>query len=110
MNKTLPLLALLALGFGVISVVRSQPKVGTTVPPSPPPVSPYEHTVAAVGLIEASTENIAIGTPMPDVVSTVFVTVGQSVKAGDPLFQLDDRQRRARLAEAEATQIGRASC
>ena len=103
MNKALlPTLASLALGFGVISVVRSQPKREVTVPPSPPPESSFEHTVAAVGLIEASTENIAIGTPMADVVSTVFVTVGQTVKTGDPLFQLDDRQRRARLAEAEA--------
>lgn len=105
MNKAfLPILALLALGFGVISVVHSQPKREVTVPPSPPPESSFEHTVAAVGLIEASTENIAIGSHLSGVVDKVFVTVGDAVKAGDPLFKLDDRHLRAQLAEAEAAQ------
>src|SRR5439155_7807956 len=68
----------------------------------PPPESSFAHTVAAVGLIEASTENIAIGSHLAGVVEKVFVTVGDAVKAGDPLFQLDDRHLRAQLAEAEA--------
>jgi len=58
--------------------------------------------VAAVGLVETSTENIAIGTPLSDVVAEVLVTVGQSVKTGDPLFKLDDRQRQADLAARQA--------
>jgi HlyD family secretion protein len=99
---TIPLIALAALTFGIISVVRSQPEHEATVPASPPPVSSYAHTVAAVGLVETSTENIAIGTPLADVVTEVPVTVGQSVKAGDPLFKLDDRQRRADLAARQA--------
>src|ERR1051326_7603334 len=103
MNKLLlPALASLALVFGVVSVVRSQPKRAATVPPSPPPESSFAHTVAAVGLVEASTENIAIGTPLADVVGEVLVTVGQTVKAGDPLFRLDDRQRRADLSARQA--------
>lgn len=103
MKKLLvPTIALAALTFGIISVVRSQPRRETTLPPSPPPVSPYPHTVAAVGLVETSTENIAIGTPLSDVVSEVSVIVGQAVKAGDPLFKLDDRQRRADLGARQA--------
>jgi RND family efflux transporter MFP subunit len=98
----LPLIALAALVFGIGSVIRSQPKHETTTPPSPPPVSPYLHTVAAVGLVETSTENIAIGTPLADVVSEVLVKVNQSVKAGDPLFKLDDRHLRAELAMRQA--------
>jgi len=101
-RSILPLIALGALTFGIISVVRSQPRQESTVPPSPPAVSPYSHTVAAVGLIEASTENIAIGTPLSDVVTEVLVTVGQKVKTRDPLFRLDDRQRQADLAAREA--------
>ncbi len=100
----LPLIALAALVFGIGSVVRSQPRHEVTVPPSPPPASPFSHTVAAVGLVETSTENIAIGTPLSDVVTEVLVTVGQPVKAGDPLFKLDDRQRRADLAARQAEQ------
>src|SRR5438876_7702093 len=98
----LPLMALFALVFGIASVVRSQPKHEPTTPPSAPPVSPYSHTVAAVGLVETSTENIAIGTPRADVVSEVLVAVDQAVKAGDPLFRLDDRHLRAELAMRQA--------
>src|SRR5437867_6756187 len=98
----LPLIALAALVFGIGSVVRSQPKHEVTVPASPPPASPFLHTVAAVGLVETSTENIAIGTPRADVVSEVVVTVDQPVKTGDPLFKLDDRHLRAELAMRQA--------
>jgi multidrug efflux pump subunit AcrA (membrane-fusion protein) len=98
----LPFIALAAATFGVISIVRSQPRREATTPPSPPSISPYQHTVAAVGLVETSTENIAIGTPLSDVVREVFVTVGQAVKTGEPLFRLDDRHLRAELAMRQA--------
>src|SRR5215510_16042097 len=96
-NAFLPILAATALIFGVSSVVRTQPRHVRTVPPAPPPVSDYSKTVAAVGLVEANSENIAIGTPLAGVVSRIFVSVGQSVKEGDPLFELDTRQLRADL-------------
>lgn len=98
----LPLIALAALVFGIGSVIRSQPKREPTTPPSPPPASPYSHTVAAVGLVETSTENIAVGTPLADVVREVCVRVDQTVKAGDPLFKLDARHLRAELAVRQA--------
>jgi HlyD family secretion protein len=98
----LPIIALVVLTLGAVSIVRTQPKHAATSPPSAPPVSPYSQTVAAVGLVESSTENIAIGTPLSDVVTEVLVTVGQKIKAGDPLFKLDDRQRLADLAARRA--------
>lgn len=98
----LPLLALAALTFGIVSMVGSQPKHETTVPPSPPPVTPFAHAVAAEGLVESSSENISIGTPLSDVVTEVAAVVGQRVKAGDPLFILDTRQLRAELAAHQA--------
>lgn len=103
MKRTiLPLIAFGALSFGIISVVRSQPRHETNVPPSPPPVSPYEHVVAAEGLVEASSENLSIGTPLSEVVTEVPVVVGQKVTAGQPLFKLDERQLRADLAARRA--------
>ena len=54
--------------------------------------------VAGAGIIEASTENITIGTPVSGVVTDIFVTVGQAATAGDPLFKLDDRNLQAELA------------
>src|SRR6266478_26988 len=103
MKRTiLPLIALGALSFGIISVVRSQPRSQTSVPPSPPPVSPYAHAVAAEGLIEASSENISIGTPLSEVVTEVPVVVGQVVECGEPLFKLDVRQLQADVAARRA--------
>jgi HlyD family secretion protein len=98
----LPLIALGALSFGIISVVQSQPKNLTSVPPSPPPVSPYAHAVAAEGLVEASSENISIGTALSEVVTEVPVVVGQVVKCGEPLFKLDVRQLQADLGARQA--------
>lgn len=76
-------------------------------PPAPPPVSeparsPYERTVAATGLIEAARENVRIASPKGAVVTQVHVKVGDRVQAGDPLFQLDDREARARLTVTTA--------
>ena len=98
----LPVVAAGAALFATVSVVRTQPVRETTNPPSTPPVSSFERTVAAVGLVEASTENISVGTPLSAVVSEVTATVGASVKAGDPLFRLDTRHLRASLAVQES--------
>src|SRR3977135_1207319 len=81
-----------------------QPKWERTNPPVQPPASTFAHTVAAVGLVETSTENIAIGAHLPGVVEKVFVTVGDSVRAGAPLFKIDDRHLRAQLAQAQAAE------
>jgi len=103
MKRTiLPVIALAALTFGIISVVRSQPRREFNLPASPPPVSPYGQNVAADGLVEASSENISIGTSISEVVTEVPVVVGQKVKAGDPLFKLDDRQLQADLRTRQA--------
>lgn len=98
----LPGLALAALTFGVFSVVRTQPTRESTVPPSPPPEHAFRRGVAAVGLVESSTENISVGSPLADVVAEVSVVVGQTVKAGDPLFRLDDRAWSAELGSRQA--------
>jgi len=94
----LPIIGVVAAMWAAYSVARTQPRRHSTNPPAPPPVSEFRKTVAAVGLVEANSENIAIGTPLAGVVDRVFVSVGQSVKAGDPLFALDIRQLRADLA------------
>src|SRR5262249_4588752 len=93
----LPLVGALAAGWATYSIARTTPHRKSTVPPSPPPVSDYRETVAAVGVIEASTENIAIGSPLSAIVPKVFVSAGDAVRAGDPLFELDTRHLRAEL-------------
>jgi HlyD family secretion protein len=93
----LPALGVLAAVWATYSVARTQPHRERTTPPGAPATADYSDTVAAVGLIEASTENIWIGTPLGGVVERVFVTAGNTVRAGQPLFELDTRQLRADL-------------
>jgi HlyD family secretion protein len=105
----LPVIGILAALWAGYSVARTRPRRHSTSPPAPPPISDFRRTVAAVGLVEANSENIAIGTPLAGVVTQVFVSVGQSVKTGDPLFVLDTRQLRADLAIQRGTLATRKS-
>jgi HlyD family secretion protein len=99
MNRiTIPIFAVIALSFAVFSVVRTQPVRDPELPPLPPPATPFAESVAAVGLVEANTENLAIGTHLSGIVERVYVTVGQSVGAGAALFELDDRHLQAALS------------
>jgi HlyD family secretion protein len=50
------------------------------------PTPPYETSVAGAGLVEANTENIAIGTEISGVVLQIYVQIGSQVKKGDPAF------------------------
>jgi HlyD family secretion protein len=94
----LPAMGALAAIWATYSVARTTPRRQPTDPPAPPPASEYSDTVAAVGLVEPSTESILVGTPLSGVVAAVHVTAGQTVRAGDPLFELDLRHLRADLA------------
>jgi multidrug resistance efflux pump len=105
----LPVLAAGLLLFAVYHVVLAQQSKPKALPPVPPAQTPFGATVAGSGIVEAQTENIAIGSHLPGVVVEVFVKVGQKVRAGDGLFRLDDRAlkaewavRQANLAAAEA--------
>lgn len=98
----LPVLAIAALGMAIYHVRNSKPVDVPVSPPIAPASSPFSDTVAGAGLIEAQTENISIGSPLPGVVTEVLVAVGQKVEAGDPLFKLDDRQLKAQLEARQA--------
>ena len=93
----LPLLAVL----GAISVFVVAGHSDRPAPPpqvvAPPAVASFPAYIAGSGIIEASSRNIAISTPVGGVVTGIFVQVGSMVKAGDPLFRLDDRDLVAQL-------------
>ena len=98
MKYGLPFLGMIALVLAIISIARTQP-VNPTVPtPASPPVSAYDKEVGAVGLVEASTENISISLPVPGLVTHVYVKSGDRVRKGDRLFSLDARDLLAELA------------
>lgn len=98
----LPTLAILGALFGLVIVFWSQKTV--PVPPIlfPPATSPYSSAIAGSGIVEASSQNISIGTPFDEIITKIFVVEGDQVKAGDRLFQLDLRIFEAQLATAQA--------
>ncbi len=102
------LLPVLATGMAVVAmlhVVQASQRLPATSPPVEPAHSAFTHTVGAAGIVEAWTENISIGTPLPGIVLEVYVPVekvGQTVKKGDPLFLVDNRQLLATLKYNEA--------
>ncbi len=98
----LPIVAIIVGVVAAVAVARMQPRRTATNPPVAPPASQFSHTVAAVGLIEASSENIRIGSHLSGIVDDVSVHAGDEVEAGAPLFRLDTRHLQAALADAAA--------
>ena len=93
----LPIVAVLGVIFAAHTVVTGQ-REQTPAPPITQPAQPkFDSYVAGAGIVEASTENIAVGTFVPGVVTKVLVKIGDQVKAGAPLFQIDDRDLQADL-------------
>jgi RND family efflux transporter MFP subunit len=93
----LPAFAALGVLFAVYSVVTGQRQVPPAQPVTEPAQPQYASYVAGAGIVEASTENIAVGTFVPGVVTEMFVKVGDQVRAGAPLFKVDDRDLQAEL-------------
>jgi multidrug resistance efflux pump len=78
-------------------------------PPVPPARAPVGAGVAGAGLVEAQTENIAVGTNLPGIVTKVFVKVDQKVRPGDALFMIDDTALKAdRLVKQRSLESARA--
>ncbi len=103
LQKTLlPFLALAGLAVGIYVAMSGSKTVTPAAPVSEAPHSPYPEFVAGAAIVEASTENISIGTNFPGIVSQLHVAVGSQVKAGDPLFLIDDRAAAAELALRQA--------
>ncbi len=97
----LPALAFFGLCLALFMVFY-----GARTPPTPPiefppPVPPYKHYVAGAGIVEAASEDINIGTPFNEIVTSVFVKVGAEVKANTPLFELYTETLRAEYQEAK---------
>jgi multidrug efflux pump subunit AcrA (membrane-fusion protein) len=97
----LPLVAAGLFVFALLSVLTQPPRTSAD-PVLAVPATPFPASVAGVGVIEPRSEAIAIASHVPGVVARVSVQAGDEVKAGAPLFSLDDRAVRAELAYAEA--------
>lgn len=102
----LPCIAVLGACIALVVVFWTQMEL--PVPPIlyQPAKSPYKLSIAGAGVIEASSENISIGSPFSEIVTKIYVTEGDFVKNGDLLFELDLRffesQRVSALAALDA--------
>jgi HlyD family secretion protein len=101
-NILLPVLALAGLAIAVVAVVHDNEAAPAIGAPSPTATAPFDSYVEGTGITEASTGNIAIGTPVSGIVTAIVVSWGQNVAAGATLFTIDDRDVQAQLLPAEA--------
>ena len=100
---------LLALGGVVAIILVSQSQAEKQMappgdPPIMPPQKPFAQSVAATGILEALSENVAIGVPLPGLVTEVLVKVNDAIKKDQPLLKLDDRDLRAEQLSLQAQQ------
>jgi RND family efflux transporter MFP subunit len=103
----LPSLAVGLMVFAVVHALYIQQPGPQSPPPVPPPATPFGDTVAGQGIVEpyseaSTTGNIAIGSQLAGVVAKVQVHIGETVKKGDLLFELDKRLTEADLKLREA--------
>lgn len=94
--------------FGLFHAIYIS-RVASEVPPTADPVAKpaqidiSKNFIAGSGLIEPRSELISIASPIAGLVTSVFVEIGQDVKAGDPLFEIDSRSLKAEVVSAERT-------
>lgn len=98
----LPLLAIVGVGVAVVMVIqgnRTRPLAQPVVQSAKAPFASY---IFGPGIVEASTENIAIGAPVPGIVTAIYVKWGDQVQTGDPLFKIDSSDLQAQVLPALA--------
>ncbi len=100
--KMLPLAAGLGILLAAGVAMKSGVKKPEAVPIAPPAEAPYATYIGGAGLVEADNDNISLGTSLPGIVKTVYVKAGDRVKAGQALFQIDDREYQADLLVKQA--------
>ncbi|PPD44545.1 MAG: secretion protein HlyD [Methylobacter sp.] len=105
----LPILASTGFIFATYTVISGSQPMPVAAAAVEPASAPFKAFIAGSGIIEAQSQNITVGTPLSGIATRVTVKVGDKVKAGQPLFYLDDREaqsamavKRADLAKAQA--------
>lgn len=98
----LPALALAGLAAGVVYASHASAPPVPVPPVADPAAPPYDRYISGSGIVEAASRDVGVATPTSGVIVEIPVTVGDAVKKGDLLFRLDDRERKAALAQQKA--------
>jgi HlyD family secretion protein len=98
----LPLFAVIGVGLAIAMVIEGNRAAPVAPPAVQPATAPFSAYIFGPGIVEASTENIAVGTPVPGVVTEVYVKWGDRIKRGNALFKIDTRDLQAQMLPANA--------
>ena len=105
-RQILPVIALLGLALAAWFIFSGRPDRAMEEPAEQPARATGElanaERVAGAGIVEPSSEIVAVGTALSGLVTDVRVRPGDNVTRGQPLFVVDQRAGRARLRETEA--------
>ncbi len=98
----IPLLALVGVLFAVRKVAAGYREAVVPPPVVEPPRAPFDAQIAASGIVEPSSEAIAISAAVGGLVLETWPQAGESVAAGAPLFRVDGRDIEALLEVARS--------
>lgn len=98
-----PALAAAGLSAMLMTVAAGDKTFPVAAPLAQPARPPFTDTVSGAGIVEASTQNIAVAAPLSGVISRVNVVAGQQVTQGAPLFTLDEKPLAAEIVSREAS-------
>ena len=100
-SRILPAAACAMLAYALL-FVWSAPQRSAAAPAFAPPATPFAASIAGIGITEPKNENISVGSDLSGIVTAIHVKVGDQVKAGDPLFTIDDRDAQSQWELAQA--------
>jgi multidrug efflux pump subunit AcrA (membrane-fusion protein) len=95
----LALAGILAVTLLVFRLKKAPP---TPIPLVEPSRAPYADSIGARGIVEAVNENVIVAPILPGMITDIYVTVGDLVKKGAPLFRQDTRDAGAKVSAQQA--------
>jgi multidrug efflux pump subunit AcrA (membrane-fusion protein) len=98
----LPILAVTGFAVAIGAVIEGNQTAPAAPPLIPPARVAFPSYIAGAGIIEARSQNIAIGTPVSGIVTAINVKWGDWANPGDILFRIDDRVLQGQLLVAKA--------
>ncbi len=101
-RAALPVTAIVAIGYALVTIQRPETDAADPAAAPPSPSASMATAVAALGLVEPSSEVIAVATEVSGVVREVLVRPGQYVARNAPLFRLDTRAVEAEIRASRA--------
>lgn len=97
------LAAVAGLALALWAITPTFPTPPDLPPERSPSVNPFPKGVASLGTVECASREVGVASPVAGVVVHVHKQVGEGVKRGEALFELDDRALRADLVRAKAS-------